>query len=782
MASFDFCINQAVKDKKISKSVAEEILASGDPAAAIKELADRMSREKREKVVDAIRLANNAEYINSHPDGPGAGLLALLAKDNTGRARYRNVDFLQRVYTEQFSSQWATGLELFRTKYFGLLNNTEGLNNFIRAVYGEVIDDPEIMKAAEEWIKVTENLRTRFNDVGGSINKNESWLLPQHHDMKSVRKVPKEQWKEFLLENEMLDRSKMTDDLGKPLDDAQLDEALGAVYDTIISGGMNKVKDFTAPRGLGSKLSRRGSEERFLYFKDAESWINYQNRFGKGDVLTTLTDYIQAKATDIAMVEVLGTNPKNMYTALKSYAQKQMIDQGKPMSGYRSSELDWVYKAVSGEVNAGEMTTLADGMQALRNIEIASKLTKALISSLSDVATTVLTAYYNKFSGTKVLKRHIQNLASTAVSGKEYRKNLARMGFIVETTLGRAHAGNRFADSYGTGWTAKTAELVLRGQGMEVWNQSIRKAFSMEFNAVLADSFNKNFDDLDFKEVLERYGITKEDWDGFRKADGAELDIKGHKFVDLTKDPSNKFHYMILSEGEFATPTIDARTKAVTQVGTQRGSIEGQAIRGIMQIKSFPISIMQQHWVRGMSQATMMGRFYYLSALASGMTLMGAAATQLYDLASGRETRSMDSFAFWEDSFSRGGAGGLAYDLIFANPSKFGKGWWESMLGPSFGTAEDLRDLAYGVAVSAAKNEEINVLGDAAKFVENITPGTWYTDMFMDSMFDQIRLAVDPKYQSTLDRMVRQRQTEYGQEYWWQPGETPSEVIQDLTR
>lgn len=777
MASFDFCINQAVKDKKISKSVAEEILASGDPAAAIKELADRTTREKREKIVDAVRIAEAIEMIMSHPDGLDKGLLALLSKDSTGRARYMNVDFLQRVYTQQFLSQWATGLELFRTKRFGLLGNEEGLNKFVRAVYGEVIDDTDIMKAAKEWVQVTENLRTKFNDVGGSINKNEDWLFPQHHDMKTVRKATLKEWKEYI--TPLLDRSKMTDDLGKMLDDDQLDEALDAVYETIVSGGMNKAKDFTAPRGLGTKLSRRGSEERFLYFKDADSWINYQNKFGRGDTLTTLTDYIQAKASDIAMVELMGTNPKNMFVALKAYAQKQMIKDGKPMSGLSSEVLDWNYKTISGEANAGELTSLADGVQGLRNLEVASKLGMAVISSISDVATTVLTAYYNKFSGIKVLKTFIKNMAAQIGTGKEYRSKLARMGFIVETTLGRAHAGNRFADSYGTGWTAKVAEVVLRGQGLEVWTQSMRKSFSMEFNALLADSLNKNFDDLDFKEVLERYGITKEDWDTFRKVDGAELDINGHKFVDLTKDPSNKFQFMILSEAEYATPTIDARTQAITQIGTERGTIKGQVVRGIMQIKSFPISIMQQHWMRGMSQATWSGRVAYLSSLAGGMTLMGAAANQLYDLATGKETRPMD-LKFWEDSFARGGAGGIAYDLIFANPNKYGKGWLESLLGPSFGTIEDVRDFTYGLTIEAMKGEETNVMGDAAKLIENLAPETWQTKLITESIFDQLQLIVDPKHQSTLDRMVRQRQTEYGQEYWWQPGETPAEVLQDL--
>ncbi len=799
MASFNYCIDQALKGKKINKKLAEQIKQAQDPEAVIKDLVTRLSISKREKIVDAIRTAKAIENINSHPDGAIKGLQALLGKDNAGKAHYSNIDMLQRVYTEQFASQWATGLQLFKTKALGVINNNAKENAFVRARYGNKVDDADVMKANEEYTNVLENMRVKFNEVGGYIPKNEKFLLPQNHDMKAVSKFFKteDEYVTYMMDGK-LDRSQMVDDAGNILNNEQLIEGLKSVYNTIVSGGMNKAKSFVTPRGLGTKLSRRGSERRFIYFKNAETYIDYQNKFGKGNILTTITDHIQSKANDIALVEVLGTNPKNMYAGLRNYAEAierdklQKTIKKKPLSKSKLevslNMTDSLYKTVSGEINAGEFTSLADGIQAVKSITIAADLGGALFSSVTDLPTAALTAYYNGFSGTKVLKRVISNLKEQAVNGKEYRENLSRIGFIVDTAMGRAHAGNRFADSYGTGWAAKTAEFVLRASGLEAWTQGIKKAFSMEFNAALVSNFNKSFDELSsvgglynsLQDSLINAGITRQDWDVFRKT--KPILIKGHKFADLRKDPSNKFHAMIVQEGEFATPTIDSRVQSITTAGTQRGTVIGQTVRAVTQITSYPISVMMQHWVRGMSQATLGGKVAYLGSFAAGSTVFGAAGYQLSELSKGREPLEMDNQQFWEDAFIRGGAGALLADALLVDHSRYGSGGPIStfLSSPSIDLAEDISDLTFGNVYEAVKGEETNVLGEGVKLLDRAMPGIWQTQLFIDSMFDQWRLAVDPNYQNTLNRMSTNRMREYNQDYWWAPAETPMEVLEDL--
>jgi len=775
VSSFDYCINVAVKEKKISQKMADEILDAPDQAQVIRDIADKLSRERREKVVDAIRISNAIDAMETHPDGLGTGLASLMGKDITGKAKYGNVDFMQKVYTKRFLAEWANGLEKFSTKTFGITQDKDGLEKFVRAVYGEDVGDPKIMQIAKDWRAVTENMRAKFNESGGSISKNEDWLLPQHHDMQRVSKLSEDEWVDYI--KPLLDRSKMLDDAGKTLDDVQFEEGLRYTYQTIKSGGMNKAPELGAPRGMGSKLSRRGSEKRFLYFKDGNSWIQYQNRFGRGDIFTTLTDHIQSKASDIALVEVLGTNPRNMYEALKSYAVRESVKNDKPISGSSLQYYDNLYKVISGEINGGQVTGIADVMQGWRNIEVASKLGGAVLSSFTDVATATLTAKYNKMSATKVFMRQAQLLKEQAAGGGEEARNvLARMGFVIDTTMGRAHSLNRYSDTYGTGLTAKVAEVTLRASGLEAWTQAMQKGFTMEFAGMLSDSFKKSFDDLEFKEVLERYGINKEDWDAFRKTE--VIDYKGAKFANVTLDKSTKFHRMILQEMEYATPTMDARTQAITTAGTQRGTGVGQGVRSIMQIKSFPITVAMNHWMRGMSQATMGGRISYLTTFAAGSTMMGGLSLQATEMSKGRGARDVDA-KFIRDAFVKGGAGSLFADFFIADTRKYGQSLADSIVGVQGGTTMKIHDLTFGNIAEAIKGDETNILGEGVNLIKGLTPDTWYTQLFTDNMIEAFRKEVDPNREKTLRKMARQRQTEFGQDQWWKQGELAPEFVQD---
>ncbi|MAO25423.1 MAG: hypothetical protein CMJ25_32195 [Phycisphaerae bacterium] len=753
----------------------QEILKADSPEDAISNLVKNISREKREKAIQSIRIAEAFDNIQKHGSNNAmTGLMSLMVKDISGKASYLNVDMLGKAYTKKYMAKWSDSLSMFRTRMFGLSQDEKGLNKFIRAVYGETIDDAEITKSASDWLKLVDDMRDEFNVMGGSISKNEKFLLPQAHDLRRVRAVKYEDWRAFIIDK--LDRNQMVDDKGRVLSDGNFEDSLKYVYETISTGGLNKAKDFTI-RNLGTKLSRKGSEKRFLYFKDAESWMAYQNEFGKGDILTTLTDHIQAMGNDTALMRVFGTNPKQTFEILKTEAEKLEISKNKIVKDRTKATLNAVYKTVSGDINNGELVTLADGLQFVRNIQVASKLGGATLSSVTDLATTALTANYNKIPVAKVFARQMKLMNP---ANEENRIFAARMGLIFDGWFGRAHSANRFSDTYGTGASAKTAEAVLRFSGLEAWTEGGRKAFGMEFAGMLSDNFAKKFDELDpaIQSAFKNYQITKADWDNFRAT--KPLDLRGSKFADLTKDESMKFHSMILSETDYAVPTPDARVRAIATGGTERGTIWGQVSRSAMMIKSFPITIATTHLYRGATQATTGGKMMYLGSFATATTLMGAFALQIKDLAAGREPRPMDDPEDWVTAFVQGGSGSLFADYVVSDVNKYGRGFVETLLGPMASLTNDTYKLTIGNIREAVTGDETNVLGESAKFIKDITPDPWQIQLFMNSMFDNIRLMADPDYQSSLNRIRTKRYEEFGQEYWWAPAETPMEVLEDL--
>ena len=113
---------------------------------------------------------------------------------------------------------------------------------------------------------------------------------------------------------------------------------------------------------------------------------------------------------------------------------------------------------MSGKLNQGELTGLADFMQSTRNLLTAAFLGKAFLSAISDEGFTALTANFNNIPAFKVISRKLSLLNP---ANEEDRIFATKIGLISENVM-RASSGNRYSDIYGTGMSTKIAEGVMR--------------------------------------------------------------------------------------------------------------------------------------------------------------------------------------------------------------------------------------------------------------------------------------------------------------------------------
>ena len=768
---FERCVNEALAQNRLSKDVAQAILDSDDPNQAIDDVLGNLTRQKRETAIQAVRISQAYDSVKSHPQGMAAGITALLTKDPRGNAKYKNVEFLAKYYEGKFHSMNAEALAKFRSRMFGIEQDEEELTKFLKAIYREEVDDPEIKAMADAWHETAEQMRVLFNARGGSISKNERWLMPQRHDQASIKKAGVETWKETI--RDLLDRQYMVDEAGRPLSDEQFEEALDAVYETISTGGLNKAKGLTVPR-LGKKLSRKGGEKRFLYFKDADSWMKYQNRFGRGNVFDALTDYINMMSNDIAVMETLGPSPRNTFDFLLNKAKLE-----EDISGPEEAFNNAVFKVAAGQVNGGELTSAADGLEATRNVLTSVTLGGAFISALSDAGFVAMTAKMNGIAPLKVIR---QQLSLMRPDNEADRIFGTRLGLTAENAA-RQTAANRYADTYGTGKAAKLAEGVMRASGLEAWTNAARKAFGMEFSALLADNFQKSFADLEtgLQDAFGRYGITEQDWDGFRKQ--SPLMLRGAPYADMTQEGGVKFHQMVLSETDFAVPTPDARVRAVTTMGTSRATVSGMGIRTVMQLKSFPITILMGHGMRMFYQDTAGKKLQYFGGLMAITTILGGITLQAKDLAAGREPRPMlDNNGVLKPEFvvaamAQGGGLGIFGDFLFSDQNRFGSGPASTLLGPTGDLVNRAARLSIGNIQEAIRGEETHIFSETIDFAERYTPDIWQIQTAKNAMFDQLELMADPDAQRKYNRIMRNRMRDYDQGYWWEPGEPLPEAF-----
>jgi len=626
LASYAECLSQALKAKKISRD-AEDILQSLEGERGIEMAIEITKANKRNALLESVALSRAIDDASAHPEGFATGLMSILTRDITEKAGYPNIDTMGKAITAQYDAKLAKVYSRFRTRTMGLTQDKEGLGELVRALFGKESEDLEINQLADSLKEVFEDSRVRFNNSGGHINKNEFWNLPIKHNAKAITgggemMAGLDNWKAEI--SPLLDRSKIRSDDGHILNDLELSEALDYVYKTIATGGAHKVNPFEGGAKLGKKMADRHADRRFLYFKDGDAWLKYNERYRAGDVFTIINDHVESMGHDAALVERLGPDPRKVFDTLATQAK------GKGAKPKQLAMLEAVYKSVSGHVDNTRVTGIADFFQSTRNVITASTLGAAMLSSVSDVPMSGITAKYNGMSMMKVWKRQSSLLRPANEADRVFA---VQAGIGAEAMTSRASAGNRYADVYGIGPTAKAAEVVIRGSFLQTWTDAGRKAFGLEYSAHLANNFKKSFNELDSNllRAFKTYGINEVDWDKLRAS--RTLSHKGAPFADLSVKQNEKFQHMVIQEMDFAVPTPDARVRAITSGGLDRGTPGGETWRSMMMFKSFPITMITTHLYRAMNQEGMASKLAYAGVLGMAGMTFGGIALQAKDIA-----------------------------------------------------------------------------------------------------------------------------------------------------
>jgi len=107
--------------------------------------------------------------------------------------------------------------------------------------------------------------------------------------------------------------------------------------------------------------------------------------------------------------------------------------------------------------------------------------------------------------------------------------------------------------------------------------------------------------------------------------------------------------------------------------------------------------------------------------------------------------------------------------------NRFGGGVTSTIAGPVAGLAEDALRLTVGNAQAVAGGEDPNIGGDLAGMVRRYTPGgsLWYARLAADRLvFDRLSDWIDPNVGRRRAAQERRWQRDFGQEFWWRPGES----------
>ena len=740
---------------------------------------------------------------------------AKLAQDNN--TPLPNIENLQKIERAKATKYMANLLEQMQHKMGGRQTNLQkaNLKLMVRELMGETTGNQNARMLADSWKKSSEHLRKRANYFGMNIGTRANWGLPQLHDTLLVRQVSKQEWIDFTLPK--LDIKKMVNERdGVPFTEKTIREALSEVYDNISTSGMATF----APgvNKFGRALHGRRTDHRFLAFRSADDWMEYQTRFGNPDVFQTMMGHVDSMARDIAMLKINGPDTDATHIWAKGMIKKQAaIDavaeaQGKfkrkkiikgkteeDRAGSILNNIDNLYAFHKNELHRPADGFFGRTFASLRQILTSAQLGGAAIMTITDYYWSRLTANFNGLPATKVNVEAVKYFAKGAKKNKVMQRVAMRNGLLAEhhgTISGIQARFNMDIDA--PVWSKKISDAVLRASGLQHSTQSNKWAFGMMALGHLSDESGKTFSQLhkNLQKQFKRYGINEKEWDLIRttkKYDAAidEPTLKEGEVLTLRPDDihartdldeatreylTTRLMSWLVNETNFAVPTSSLKGRVFLADATRPGTISGEFMNSVLLYKNFPINLGMTHLSRGFQQVGLSGKFKYLVPMLIGGTVMGAVAYELKQIAAGKKPTPVSEMGtrYWLNAMVYGGGLGIWGDFFFADHNRYGSSPMKTMLGPVAGFIDDLTKLTAGNIMELATGKETNAGREFSNFIRRYTPGSnlWYTRLIFERIFmDTMEKLVNPDFSSDTRRDVNRLRSQTGQEYWWSPGE-----------
>lgn len=689
------------------------------------------------------------------------------------------MDLLDAVQSREGASLGRKGLMLLLDT-----DNPAMRADLAREIYGQAsgsTGNQLAQKGARAWLDTIEAMRQRFNAGGGDVGKLDYGYLPQPHDQAKVRgtgsTAARDKWVAQIMP--LLDRSRYLLEDGRRMSDNELAAVLHGVWETISTGGLNKMEPGKSTGNAAR--ANAGSQSREIHFRDADAYLQYMGDFGHGDMYDAMLGHIGGLSRDIGLVERYGPNPSQQMRLQFDLAEK--TDLGTKRAFGMKPQSYW--DVLSGKTGMAENGSIAQVAQDLRNIEVFGKLGGAVLSSITDVGTYFVTAGFNKLSYWGALKNIGRQLDG------DTRDFLTMHGVIAESMVSNL---NRWSgENIRNNWSGRLANSTMKLSLMNAWSDTLRRAFSMTMMnglAKLAKSDWAGLSEWD-RSHLARKGITEADWQVIRA--GQLTDFNGAQFLtpeairasgDARADEVvAKVLGLITDESEYAVINPDLATRAMASGGgAARGTIRGELARSVMQFKSFPIAMISRHWRRmldapqGLDGApALANRLAYGGAMLVSLTALGAIAYQNKQIVQGKDPVDMTTPKFWTRALAQGGGLGIVGDFVLTdpteNPGDSTANAIKNVAGPSIGSAYDLvGKLGIENIYEAAHGKDTHLGAEAVRFGKGHLPyvNLWYAKAALDHAgLHALQENLSPGYLSKIQQRARK---DWNQDYWWHPG------------
>lgn len=789
------------RDKWRNMSQIDKLTAASEQVA--KDIQSDLARKKQILAKDIIKRSQGLGILKT----PG-----LASNQNLDRMIAHNGDMSGITSLNSEYKVIANETKRHMWNFFTKIKGALGIwtdNNLMKDVarerFGEDTGNSVAKQIATELGKMYDDLRVRFNAAGGDIGDlGDDFGFNTIWEGDKLKDAGVQQWLDDALKN--IDRSKYVDVDGNPLTNDQIKEMISYSFESITTDGLNKLNVGEVVQG-GGKVTNRMSQSRVLHWKNADAWLEMQQKYGALPFVDLIDSHIDTMAKNIALVEKFGSNPNRAFEILAQEAKR--IDGA---NGIKTNALtDGIRRATTmydvfanREMNHGIEALNSFGV-AYRAWNVSTMLGSALLASLSDIAPMIKLARMHNLSVAKLMGNLAGELNPFNPKDRELSFSMGIAVDEITSSLGRFAAEDLTSVYDRASQVARisntASSTIMRASLLNAWTRATKAAWSKTLMNKYANlPKEKKWGQLDAEDqdFLKAVGLDERTWEIMSLAepmkDGAGNPLMTTQSIlnipdDQIKHLGNPTEVKNQAVKKYFSHVLDEQGMAVIESGlrertrlygkTHGGEILGFLGRGMMQFKSFPVTFLMRHGTRALRDGALSPTPYtYMIPLALGMSAMGALSLQLGEIANGNNPLPMwdddkpdVALSFMTKSMMKGGGMTLLGDIVAAGADTSGRDGRDFLLGPMGGDMVKLAQLTSGTANQILNGKDVtSKTNQMYMLAKSKIPGQnlWYTKTAMNRlMFDDIQNMIAPDYQQKYKRKMQKQ----GRSQWWESGE-----------
>lgn len=657
-----------------------------------------------QRVMDALADVENSRFI-SREEFDGNVSDALIAKasgvdyavegGNFNFSQVRKsflgkyVNLVRQAFGDSVELLHDAKSELHIRKAIEALNKGESISNFHKS----------IQDAASNIRAINKALVRELRELGYPIQERNDFIVRQTHNRAKITESGFQEWSNTI---RPLLNQEMTFGYGKS--EEEITGVLRGVYEQINNEGEIGVGNFGGQRSL--------------HFQDAEAGWQYNQKFGNGDMIDTLTMTLNSASRVAASMQVFGTsNGRDAWRKMVKAAETKIKESGdaKQIAKWDRTKFQWegFEREMFGSNQHPGLNIYGKTAKFLSLVQSSALLGKAVISSATDIAFSNVSFQVNtgksnwgSMFGTldsffKVMKKEDFDTWARAMD-MDFSELLGDTFDRFGVNMG---GGNSFAAERYFKWANKLTGLDYQYSRAQVGNA---RRYAIE----LGQNVMKGYDQLDprLQNSLKRFNITGKEWDKLRSEGVADLNGVKAVLPEALEDNAlrSKLAVALSDMAQVGSPASSARERVIANLGTDPNTPAGAALRVMMQFKSFALAVPRVYrrialnnpqsdartWRQAMRDT---GDLAYFASAMTQATLIAAGGIYVKNMLAGRKTEIMDKDGnidpkFIMEAVAAGAIPMMAtyvLDSFRGEYKKYGRSIVKDILGPTFGQLDE---------------------------------------------------------------------------------------------